>query len=217
MWRRKSETLSGPVLLLGIVLALPSATAGQVAEAEALEPEEISYTYVSLEYEVSNTHEGSEGLTLGFSFQIAEPFHIFGGYQSTLIDLGDVAPGVEGDRGGYLIGAGVKQRIGERVTAQYRLGYLNSETDIEVPGLGVVATDKGDGHYVEAGIRTLPRPKWELDGFIANFSTGDFNNNMVFITLERRVTENLGINVSFRKIEGDNPSDGWIWALRYHL
>ncbi len=63
MWLRKLGTLSAPALLLGIVLALPPATAGQVAEAEALEPEEISYTYVSLEYEVSNTHEGSEGLT----------------------------------------------------------------------------------------------------------------------------------------------------------
>lgn len=217
MRSRESGTLRASALLLGIGLALVPATARQVAEAQEPEPEEISYTYVSLEYEVSNTHEGSEGLTLGFSFEVAEPFHIFGGYQVTTIDLGDVAPGVEGDRGGYLIGGGIKQRIGERVTAQYRLGYLNSETDIEVPGFGIVDTDKGDGHYAEVGIRTLPWPRWELDGFVANFSVGDFDNNMVFITLERRVTENLGLNLSFKKIVGDNPSDGWIWALRYHL
>lgn len=103
------------------------------------------------------------------------------------------------------------------MTTQLRLGYLDSETDIKVPGLGIVQTDKGDGHYVEAGIRTLPRPKWELDAFVANFSVGEYDNNMLFITLERRVTKDLGINLSYRKIKGDNPSDGWIFSLRYHL
>ncbi len=40
---------------------------------------------------------------------------------------------------------------------------------------------------------------------------------MVFVTLERRATENLGINPSYKKIVGDNPQDAWIWAVRYHL
>lgn len=206
------------VLVLGMSLALVLAgCCGQEARAEEPEPKEISYTYVSLEYEVSNTHHGSEGLTLGFSFEVKDPFHIFGGYQVTTIDLGDVGPGVEGDRKGYLLGGGVKRQIGEGISAQFRLGYLNSETDIKVPQFGVVTTDKGDGHYVEAGIRTLPYPKWELDGFVANFSLGEFDNNMLFITLERRVTKDLGINLSYRKNRGDNTSDNWIFALRYHL
>ncbi|MCY3933162.1 MAG: hypothetical protein OXH70_15760 [Acidobacteria bacterium] len=209
--------LGGAALVLGMGLALAPVAAGQSANAEESEPEGVSYTYLSLEYEASNTHHGSDGLTLGFCFEIAEPFHLFGGYQVTTIDLGDVAPFVEGDRKGYLVGAGVKQRIGKRMTAQYRLGYLDSETEIGAPGFGVLATDKSDGHYVEAGIRTLPWPSWELDGFVAHFSLGDFDNNMLFITLERRVTRNLGINLSYRKTEGDNPSDSWIWAVRYHM
>ncbi len=211
-------------------LALVLASAIQIAKAEEPELEEVSptqkvpayytevsYTYVSLEYEVSNTHQGSEGLTLGFSFEVAEPFHVFGGYQGTTIDLGDVAPGVKGERRGYLLGGGVKQRIGEGMTLQYRLGYANSETDVKVPGFGIVDTEIGDGHYAEVGIRTLPWPKWELDGFVANFSTGQYENNMLWFTLERRVHANLGINFNYRKIHGDNPSDTWIFALRYHL
>ena len=97
-------------------------SAGSVAKAEAPDLKNISYTYVSLEYEVANTHQGSEGWTLGFCFEVAEPFHVFGGYSFTDIDLGEIAPGIEGDadREGYLIGGGVKHRIAEGVTSQLR-------------------------------------------------------------------------------------------------
>ena len=211
MWTRKFKNGRGATMALGMSLSLMLAGAGQAAEQKA---DEISYTYVSLEYELSNIQQGSEGVTLGFSFEIAEPFHVFGGLQDTDIDLGG---GATGDRQGYLIGGGVKQRIGDGMTAQFRLGYVNSKTDISVPALGAAFTDEGDGHYVEVGVRTLPWPKWELDGFVAHFSLGQYDNVMLFITLERRVTEDLGVNLSFKKTEGDNTSDSWIFALRYHL
>lgn len=183
-------------------------------QAIASETDEISYTYVSLEWEYSNVYDGSRGLTEGFSFEIADPIHIFGGFQQTALD---VAPYVEGYRKGYLIGAGIKQRIGTGMSMQYRAGYLSSNTEIDIPGLDMPVVVDDEGHYLEVGIRTLPWPKWELDGFVANFEVGEFNSTMLFITLERRVTENLGINLSFRNVWGDNASQNWILAYRYHF
>ncbi len=52
---------------------------------------------------------------------------------------------------------------------------------------------------------------------MAKYSMGEFDSSMLFITLERRVTDNLGINLSFRNVEGDNTSEDWILVLRYHL
>lgn len=60
-------------------------------------------------------------------------------------------------------------------------------------------------------------PKLELDGFVAVFEVGYYNNSMVVVTLERRVKKNLGINLSFRNTEGDNASESWILAMRYHF
>ncbi|MDE0713331.1 MAG: hypothetical protein OXI10_00455 [Gammaproteobacteria bacterium] len=105
---------------------------------------------------------------------------------------------------------------------QYRTGYINSETTIRTAAPGfphlippTVVAD--DGYYLEVGIRTLPWPGWKLDGFVAKFSVGEFDSSMLFITLERRVTENLGINLSLKNVERDNTSEDWILALRYHL
>lgn len=89
---------------------LISATTATVAQEQGQATEEISYTYVSLEYERSNIRDGSEGLTLGFSFEVADPIHIFGGWQETDIDISK-SIGLKGDRQGYLIGAGIKQDI----------------------------------------------------------------------------------------------------------
>lgn len=107
MNRQHVNKVSGVSLFMSMSLALALAVTGQVAKATESEPEEVSYTYVSLEYEVSNAHLGSEGWTLGFCFEVANPFHVFGGGQLTDIDLGDVAPGVEGYREGYLVGGGI--------------------------------------------------------------------------------------------------------------
>ena len=185
-----------------------------VGQAVASEADEISYTYVTLEYEYSNVYNGSRGLTEGFSFEVADPIHIFGGIQQTALDIG---LGVNGDRNGYLIGAGIKQRIGRGKTMQYRAGYISSQTDINIYGLDMPIVVDDEGRYLEVGIRTLPWPKWELDGFVANFEVGEFNSTMLFVTLERRVTENLGINLSFRNVWGDNASQNWILAARYHF
>ena len=105
---------------------------------------------------------------------------------------------------------------------QYRTGHINSVTTIRnaVPGFPHPIPPTGvadEGHYLEVGIWTLPWPGWELDGFVAKFSVGEFDSSMRFITLKRRVTESLGTNLSFKNVEGDNTSEDWILALRYHL
>lgn len=206
-----------------LLTAVPALLMASASSGAGQETEQISYTYVSLEYEYSNVHDGSEGLTYGFSFEVADPIHIFGGWQESDLDV-DKEAGIKADREGYLIGAGIKQDIAEGMTMQYRAGYLSSKTTVKIPALvaqlvgsptRVVEDDSG--HYLEVGIRTLPRPKWELDGFVAVFEVGDYDNSMVFVTLERRVTKNLGINLSFKNTEGDNASENWILALRYHL
>ena len=211
----RAVAVSLALLMLGVL-----SSAGWAGEANA---EEVSYTYVSLEYEYSNVHDGSDGLTYGFSFEIADPIHIFGGWQESDLDVDEEA-GIKADREGYLIGAGIKQDIAEGMTMQYRAGYLSSKTTVKIPahvaqlvGSPTRVTEDDSGHYLEVGIRTLPRPKWELDGFVAVFEVGDYDNSMVFVTLERRVTENLGINLSFKNTEGDNASESWILAMRYHL
>ncbi len=210
-----------------MMLVLTLAGAGQAAWADT---DEISYTYVSLEYEYSNVYDGSHGVTFGFCFEVADPFHVFGGWQEAdldifqgpIPDIGGLMGRVEADRQNYLVGVGYKQRIGKGKTMQYRAGYINSETTIRTAAPGfphpippTVVAD--DGYYLEVGVRTLPWPGWELDGFVAKFSVGEFDSSMLFITLERRVTENLGINLSFKNVEGDNTSEDWILALRYHL
>ncbi len=68
-------------------------------------PEPACSIHISLVWEHSNIQQGSEGLTLGFSCELADPFHVFGGLQGTDIDLGQTA---EGDRKGNLIGGGFR-------------------------------------------------------------------------------------------------------------
>ena len=123
-------------------------------------------------------------------------------------------PPDKAERKASLIGVGVKYRIGDRKTMQFRVGYSKSKT--EIPSLNLTAQE-GEGHYVEVGIRTLPAPKWELDGFIANFEVGELEGNMLFVTLERRVTRSLGINISGKLLEGDGESESWMIGTRYHF
>lgn len=164
-------------------------------------------------------YEGSRSLTYGFSFEVAEPFHIFGGWQEAELDVGSqdgVTPEVE--REGYLVGLGVKKRVGKGKTIQLRAGYLSSKTEITVPIPGVPPTIvEGDGHYLEAGIRTLPLPRWELDAFVAYYDVVGEQSHMIFTTLERRITESLGLNVSGRFVFGDGESESVIFATRYHF
>ena len=191
-----------------------------------METSEVSYTYLSLEWEHSNVYEGSRSLTYGFSFEVADPIHIFGGWQNAKLDIGIPIPGgmdiVEADREGYLVGLGVKQGVGKGKTIQLRAGYIASKTEIpEIPILGYPPTiAEGDGYYLEAGIRTLPLPKWELDAFVAYFDIGDDVNSqseMIFVTLERRIAESLGLNISGRFVFGDNESENIIFGTRYHF
>lgn len=177
----------------------------------------MSYTYLSLEWEHSNVYEGSRSLTYGFSFEVAEPFHIFGGWQEAELDFGSqdgVTPEV--NREGYLVGLGVKKRVGKGKTVQFRAGYLSSKTEIAISGMPPIVVE-GDGHYLEAGIRTLPLPKWELDAFVAYYDVVDSVSEMLFVTLERRISESLGLNVSGRFVFGDGKSESVIFATRYHF
>ena len=192
---------------------------GQASAAEPGEPAEPSYTYLSLEWEHSNVYEGSRSLTYGFCFEVADPFHLFGGWQEAELDLGSqdgVSPDVS--REAWLVGLGIKQRVGKGKTVQFRAGYLDSKTEIVIPIPGVPPVVVEDnGYYLEAGIRTLPLPKWELDGFVAYYEVGDTTSEMAFVTLERRVTESLGLNISGRFVFGDGESESVIFATRYHF
>ena len=198
---------------------LGTAAAGLAAQ----EPAEPSYTYLSLEWEHSNVHEGSRSLTPGWSIEFADPIHFFGGVQWASLD---VAPGVEADRLAYLLGVGYKLRVGEGKTMQFRGGYASSDTDVMAPNLGTQTVEL-DGYYAEVGIRTLPWGKWELDAFLARYVVGDDGvgpqavgnlvSHMLFVTLEHRVTKHLGINISGTIVRGDGKSESVIFGTRFHF
>ena len=204
-------------------------TWGGGRQADAAEPHEQSYTYLSLEWEHSNVHEGSRSLTYGFCFEFADPFHIFGGWQEGELDLGSlsldgmtVTP--EASREAYLVGLGIKQRVGKGKMIQFRAGYLDSKTEIRVPIPDIPFAPptivEGDGYYFEVGIRTVFLPKWELHTFVAYYHLGGAvsqTSQMSFTTLEHRVAESLGLSVSPKFIFGDGKSESLIFATRYYF
>ena len=207
--RQIHNSAKATIILMLALIAAPSATGAQ----EVPDP---SYTYISLEYAISNVWDGSTGKTLGYSYEFLDRFHIFGGFQKSDVDV-DKSLGITSDKFDYLVAAGFKQRIGPGRTLQYRAGYANSKSDVKIASIGKVADVDVDGYYLEFGIRTLPRPNWELDAFVARSDIGPFETNLLWVTVERRITKNLGLNVSGRWADGDGDSESVIFAARYHF
>ena len=82
---------------------------------------------------------------------------------------------------------------------------------IELPTLSVSAV----GKYIELGARTVLKPKLELISFASYVDAGGFIRRFIWTTLEYRVLDNLGLNISARVQDGEG--DAVIYAMRYHF
>ncbi len=120
----------------------------------AAQAEDMSYSYIDLNYTDANLDGGpsGDGFNLRGSVSFAENFFAFADY-STL----DFPAGIDVDL--YSLGLGGRLNISEKLDLVGRVGYAKAEADA---GGGLSADDSG--YLVSAGLRGQVVEDFELEG-----------------------------------------------------
>lgn len=145
--------------ILATVVAL-TISAAALAETPSYNYIEGVYQRVDLDDDFGPNIDG-DGFGVGGSYEIAENWHIFGGYSTFGLDF-DI------DLKELAIGAGYHADISDAASLYANLAYINAE--IDVVGFGSV---DDNGYGVMVGVRGMVSERLELDGNLSYVDLGD--------------------------------------------
>lgn len=148
--------------MLRILATVAALTVGAAALAETPSYNYIEGVYqrVDLDDDFGPNIDG-DGFGIGGSFELADNWHIFGGYSTVGFDFGI-------DLNELAIGAGYHADISDAASFYANLAYVSAEVDVS--GFGSV-DDNGYGMMV--GLRGFVAERLELDGNLSYVDLGD--------------------------------------------
>lgn len=135
-------------------------SAAALAETPSYNYIEGVYQRVDLDDDFGPSIDG-DGFGIGGSYELAENWHIFGGYSTTGFDFGI-------DLNELAIGGGYHADISDTTSFYANLAYVRAEVDAS--GFGSV-DDNGYGLMV--GLRGMVTERLELDGNLGYVDLGD--------------------------------------------
>jgi hypothetical protein len=136
-------------------LALPLAAAAA---------DNVSYSYADLAYvttDIDGVDEELDGFALRGSVEITDQVFLFGSYTDQSADAG----GADVDFATYTLGGGYAWSLSSNADLYGKLGYVSSEVEVSVPGLGGFSVDD-DGFMLGMGLRGRVSPQFELEGAV---------------------------------------------------
>ncbi|MEE4361585.1 MAG: outer membrane beta-barrel protein [Pseudomonadales bacterium] len=149
------------------LLALVASAALLGATSQATAAEGPDWTFVDFGYQYvdfDDFDEEADVLRLGGSYAASDLVHVFAGYRDGSIDtnFGDI------DISEFDLGIGVNPQLSDTVDLFGRIGWATADVDFD--GFGD-ADD--DGFTVQAGVRAMVTPQWEINGGIRYVDLGD--------------------------------------------
>ena len=128
--------------------------------------QDLSYNFVQLGYQSIELDAGpfdvdGDGFVLSGSFEIADQFHVFGGYGTADFDF-DV------DLTELSLGLGFNTPIADNTDLVASIAYV--EADVDTNGFG--SADE-NGYGASVGLRSMIAPNFELAGSINYVDLGD--------------------------------------------
>lgn len=151
---------------LATVVAL-MVSAAALAETPSYNYIEGYYQRVEIDDDFVPSLDG-DGFGVGGSYEIAENWHVFGGYSTFGLDF-DV------DLKELAIGAGYHADISDAASFYTNLAYIDAE--IDVLGLGSI---DDNGYGVMVGVRGMVSERLELDGNLSYVDLGDGSDGTAF-------------------------------------
>jgi hypothetical protein len=141
---------------------LSAVIAASLGLASAANADDVSYSYADLAYittDIDGVDEDLDGFGLRGSVEITDQVFLFGTYTDQSADSG----GADVDYTTYTLGGGYAWSLSDSADLYGKLGYVNAEVDVTVPGLGGFSADD-DGFLLGMGLRGRVSPQFELEG-----------------------------------------------------
>ena len=136
-------------------LALPLAAAAG---------DNVTYSYADLAYvttDIDGVNEDLDGFALRGSYEVTDQAFLFGSYTDQSAESG----GADVDYATFTLGGGYAWSLSDRTDMYGKLGYVSSEVEVSVPGLGGFSVDD-NGFLLGFGLRGRVAQQFELEGAV---------------------------------------------------